>query len=183
MKPQKDPPLVMIVEDFLQNLQILGKNLEMAGYDIVLCSSGETSIEMLKNIQPDLILMDVMMPGMNGYETCEEIKKNTHTRDIPIIFLTAKSEHEDIIQGFQSGGIDFILKPFNSTELIAKVKLHIEVKSIKERLNKVKKTSKNLKSSVSKIAKNIETSKDKHTLLAYTKKTAQAIDDLLELTH
>mgnify|MGYP000884135292 CR=1 FL=1 len=91
---------------------------------------------MLENISPDLILLDIMMPEMDGYEVCQSIKANPKTTDIPVIFITGKAEHEDLIKGFKVGATDFVTKPFNAAELLSRVSTHIELKLSRDKLKK-----------------------------------------------
>jgi diguanylate cyclase (GGDEF)-like protein len=121
-------PLVLIVDDIAKNLQVLGTILSKEKYKIAAANNGEQAISIANNTLPDLILLDIMMPGINGYEVCARLKKDPKTKDIPIIFLTAKIELEDIIKGFKAGAVDYITKPFNSVELLARTKTHLELK-------------------------------------------------------
>jgi diguanylate cyclase (GGDEF)-like protein len=127
-------PLVLIVDDTVKNLQILGTVLKAENYKIAVANNGNQAILTANEIQPDLILLDVMMPGLNGFETCKKLKSLPRTKDVPVIFLTAKVETEDIIEGFKAGAVDYISKPFNSYELKARVKTHIELKFSKDLL-------------------------------------------------
>ena len=124
----KKQTLILIVDDLPQNLQVLGSILRKAGYQLAVSTNGKQVMSMMDKISPDLILLDVMMPEMNGHEVCQWLKKNEKTNHIPVIFLTAKTETEDIVKGFELGAVDYITKPFNSTELLARVKTHIELK-------------------------------------------------------
>lgn len=121
-------PLVLMVDDVAKNLQVLGTILSKEKYKIAAANNGEQAINIANNTFPDLILLDIMMPGINGFEVCARLKKDPKTKDIPIIFLTAKMEPEDIVKGFETGAVDYIAKPFNSIELLARVKTHLELK-------------------------------------------------------
>ncbi len=121
-------PYVLVVDDVLKNLKIIGNILLENGYEISLVSNGFEAIESLKDDKPDLILLDIMMPEMDGYEACRRIKSNEDTADIPIIFITAKSETEDIVEAFRCGGVDYLTKPFNREELLVRVKTHVDLK-------------------------------------------------------
>lgn len=121
-------PYVLVVDDVLKNLKVIGNILLESGYEISLVSNGFEAIESLKDDKPDLILLDIMMPEMDGYEACKQIKSDPITADIPIIFITAKSETEDIVEAFRSGGVDYITKPFNREELLVRVKTHVDLK-------------------------------------------------------
>lgn len=122
-----------MVDDLPKNLQVLGSILREKDYRISAAVSGKQALEMLPGINPDLILLDIMMPDMDGFEVCRQIKKIPASKDIPIIFLTAKTEHEDILKGFSAGGIDYITKPFNAEELLARAGTHIQLKQARDR--------------------------------------------------
>ncbi len=126
--------MILIVDDTPRNLQLLAEILYGQGYEIGVADNGQSALEYLSEIKPDIILLDVMMPGIDGYETCYRIKKNPEWASIPIIFLSAKAEKESIIKGFKLGAADYVTKPFNATELIARVKTHIELKDKREEL-------------------------------------------------
>ncbi len=123
--------LVLAVDDKPQNIQFLGKVLSDSGYEVGLAQSGREALNFVKKSDPDLILMDIMMPGMDGYEVCERLKNNFSTRHIPVIFLTAKTDPEDIVKGFDVGGVDYVTKPFNSAELLARIKTHLEIRTLR----------------------------------------------------
>jgi diguanylate cyclase (GGDEF)-like protein len=120
--------LILIVDDLPQNLQVLGSILRKNKYQIAVATNGQQALDVLNNISPDLILLDVMMPELDGHEVCRRLKAQERTREISIIFLTAKSETSDIVKGFELGAVDYVTKPFNATELLARVKTHIELK-------------------------------------------------------
>ena len=116
-------PRILVVDDNPKNLQYATKILIEAGYDVSVAQNGTNAINyILKSNPPDLILLDVMMPGISGYEVCEKLKSFDATKDIPIIFLTAKSETEDIVKGFELGGVDYISKPFQPKEILVRIK-------------------------------------------------------------
>ena len=100
-------------------------------YEIVTAANGADALEICTNDCIDLVLLDIIMPDMDGYEVCERIKANLNTKHIPVIFLTAKTETKDIVQGFDAGGVDYVTKPFNKVELLARVKTHIELKTLR----------------------------------------------------
>lgn len=130
----EEKKFVLIVDDVLQNLQVIGTALMDAGYEISMATNGQQCLEMLETIYPDLILLDIMMPEMNGYEVCKAIKSNEVWKDIPIIFLTAKTETKDILEAFEVGGSDYVTKPFNQAELLARVNTHITLRKSKDSL-------------------------------------------------
>lgn len=121
---------VLLVDDNQENLGVLIGVLEPLGYRVSLANSGLRAIELAKRLHPDLILMDVTMPDMDGFETCRRLKADSETQDIPILFLTARVDTPDVVTGFQVGGVDYILKPFQQEELIARVKTHIRLKRL-----------------------------------------------------
>lgn len=123
---------VLIVDDLPENIKVLGSSLQNESYRISFATRGQQAIEMALKNDIDLILLDIMMPGMDGFEVCRELKKMNRTRQIPIIFITAKTEKKDIIKGFESGAVDYVTKPFNAAELSARVQTHLELKKTKE---------------------------------------------------
>lgn len=128
---------VLIVDDIPSNLNFLSEVLHLEGIGVLLATSGMDAIEIAQYKHPDLILLDIAMPLMDGYEVCAKLKANEETRDIPVIYLTARTEPEDILKGFETGAVDYILKPFNATELIARVKTHLELRAKTEALKSV----------------------------------------------
>jgi two-component system sensor histidine kinase/response regulator len=118
---------ILIVDDNLKNLQVAAKVLKDNGYSISLAQDGPSAIKMVEEEAPDLILMDVMMPEMDGMEASRQIRRNKDLKDIPIIFLTARNQTEDIVEGFKAGGVDYITKPFNKDELLIRIKNHLEL--------------------------------------------------------
>jgi len=121
--------LVMIVDDNPENLQVLAGHLNEAGYEVLAANNGPRAVALVRNRKPDLILLDIQMPGMDGFAVCSEIKKDKDMADIPVIFITAaRTGTNDVLQGFQVGAVDYVTKPFNSLELLARVRTHIELK-------------------------------------------------------
>jgi signal transduction histidine kinase len=127
---------VLIVDDIPENLQVVGNMLMRKGIDVGFATSGREALENVEMNIPDLILLDIMMPGMNGFEVCKQLKEDEKTRDIPIIFLTAKAQTEDIIHGFEIGAVDYITKPFNSGELLARVMTQLELKNSRDLISR-----------------------------------------------
>ncbi len=128
-------PTILAVDDNPRNLQLISSLLSGKGYKVVVANSGENALKYLGIKQPDLLLLDIMMPGLSGYEVLETIKKNPDIVDLPVIFLTAKSELSDIVKGFAMGAVDYITKPFKSEELLARVETHIELKRMRNQLS------------------------------------------------
>ena len=124
----KKNPLILLVDDIPQNIQVLGAILKNQGYSFALTTSGKETYQLLKKVTPDIILLDVMLPDENGFSICENLKKKESTADIPVLFLTAKNETADKIQGFKVGAVDYITKPFEELEVIERVKNHLQAK-------------------------------------------------------
>lgn len=129
-------PLILIVDDGPANIRMLEILLSAENYKTVSATNGTQALEIVREITPDLILLDVMMPGMDGFETCKKLREEESMQNIPIIFLSAKTDADDIVQGFKLGAIDYITKPFNRIELLARVKTHVELKRSREDLNR-----------------------------------------------
>lgn len=122
---------ILIVDDEFLNIKLLGNLLKSEGYSLEFATDGESALEWLKLEDFDLILLDVMMPGINGFEVCEQLKANPMKAHIPIIFLTARTEQNDILKGFEVGGSDYVTKPFNLTELLARIRVQVELKVLR----------------------------------------------------
>ena len=133
---EKNENKILIVDDVALNIQVVANILKPEGYQINFAQSGKKAIELAENDQFDLILLDIMMPEMDGYQVCEIIKQMEQYKNIPIIFLTAKTEIDSITKAFQLGGIDYIIKPFNKEELVARVKTHTFLKNSVEIITK-----------------------------------------------
>jgi DNA-binding response OmpR family regulator len=127
---------ILIVDDTPKNIQVVATILQNDEYSIAFVNNGQSAIEMTQRKEYDLVLLDVMMPDIDGFETCKELKKIEHNKNLPVIFLTAKTDEESILRGFEVGGVDYITKPFNSSELKARVKTHLELKHKTEELLK-----------------------------------------------
>lgn len=130
---------ILIVDDSPQNIKLLGTILKQEGYQLNVAQDGEKALKTVEKIKPDLILLDIMMPVLNGYETCNILKGMPETRDIPVIFLSAKIEPEDVVTGFEIGGADYITKPFNASILLARVKTHIALMKKSRELKEISK--------------------------------------------
>ncbi len=133
---RKDRHTIMIVDDVPSNITILTEIL-MTDYAIVCATNGEDALKVASISVPDLILLDIMMPDMNGYEVCRRLKSDEKTKDILIIFLTAKTEEEDMVKGLELGSVDYISKPFSSIVLKHKLRIHIELKEHRENLEEI----------------------------------------------
>ena len=123
---------ILIVDDEVDIIDFLSYNLKKQGFDIITANSGEECLGKVNESLPDLILLDVMMPGISGIQTCKRLKKNIKTKDIPVIILTAKTTETDVVIGLNSGADDYIVKPFSLNILNARIKAqlrHVEVKN------------------------------------------------------
>ena len=123
---------ILIVDDVMDNIQVAMNILKEENYEFSFASSGESAIELLQNSKFDLVLLDVMMPGLDGYEVCMWMREQDAIHEIPVIFLTAKSDVDSIRKGFESGGQDYIVKPFHADELLSRVQTHLELYRAKE---------------------------------------------------
>ncbi|MCP4352657.1 MAG: response regulator [Desulfobacterales bacterium] len=126
-------PMILMVDDNLINLQVLGNLLE-GKYKTVIAKTGFKALEIAGKIQPDLILLDIMMPKMDGFEVCTKLKQSPKTREIPIIFLTARTEIDDVVKGFELGAVDYVTKPFEKEELLVRVRTHLKLKQTEKAL-------------------------------------------------
>lgn len=146
---------ILIVEDNPTNIKLLSFYFDSFGSDVLVAKCGESALEIAFAEIPDIVLLDIMMPKMNGYEVCEKLKEDDRTRDIPVIFISALKETTDKVKGFESGGVDFISKPFQKREVLARVTAHLmirrqqialqnEISERKKAEEKIKKTSEEL---------------------------------------
>ena len=126
--------VLLIVDDNPTNLGLLFEYLTNSGFKVLVAIDGESTIEQVKYAKPDLILMDVMMPGIDGFETCSRLKANRSTQDIPVIFMTALSETVDKVHGFNIGGVDYITKPIQSEEVLSRVQTHLSIRNLQKQL-------------------------------------------------
>jgi CheY-like chemotaxis protein len=119
---------ILLVDDRPGNLKVLLDLLKEQHFHVYIADSGERAVSTLENIEPDLILLDVMMPGMNGFETCRRIKSDERWAAIPVIFMTALDDVEDKLAGFDVGGVDYITKPFQRVEVLARINTHVALR-------------------------------------------------------
>lgn len=144
MEKLKQPHQILIVDDMPKNVQILGQILAEQGFNIFIATSGFQALKAVEKKMPDLILLDISMPEMDGFEICKQIKEQDKYSEIPIIFLTARTETEDILKAFAVGGVDYITKPFNIPELLARVNQQLALKEKTEDLRKTNESNKAL---------------------------------------
>lgn len=129
-----DQYTILVVDDNPSNIGIMLNYLNDLGFRILVARDGESAIHTANLSLPDLILLDVIMPGLNGFQTCQKLKEEQKLKDIPVIFLTSLTETTDIVKGFESGGVDYITKPFQSEELFARIMNHLALSALQKRL-------------------------------------------------
>ena len=131
---------ILLVDDTSSNIDVLMKTLEPEGYSLAVASSGKKALEIAQRFLPDLILLDIVMPRFDGFETCRQLKKKEATQDIPVIFITARNDPDDIIKGFDAGGVDYISKPFRQEEVCVRVRTHLKLRNLMKRLEYLART-------------------------------------------
>ena len=124
---------ILIVDNIPKNIQMAMNILKNEGYKMFYAKSGQMVLDLVDEHSFDLILLDIMMPDISGFEVCIELKNNNKTKDIPIIFLSGKNSSQDISQAYESGGIDYVVKPFITIELITKVNSYVRLKRLEDR--------------------------------------------------
>lgn len=128
---------ILIVDDTPANVALLLDQLSQHGFKILVAEDGESAIEQVKYARPDLILLDVLMPGIDGFETCRRLKAEQEIKDIPVIFMTALSETTDKVKGFETGAVDYVTKPFQYEEVLARVTTHLTIRKLQKELQEV----------------------------------------------
>lgn len=128
------PQTILVVDDHPQNLQLLSQVLLAKGWEILVATDGEMALEQAEYAQPDLILLDVMMPNLDGFETCRRLKASPALQEIPVIFMTALDETTDRLRGFAVGGVDYILKPYQPEEVLARIEVHLQLRNLTKEL-------------------------------------------------
>lgn len=131
---QKPNGLILIIDDQVTNLQMLGTVLRHTNYEIEYASSGEAGLEKINQRVPDLILLDIRMPGLNGWEVMDRLRASKSTREVPVIFLSSTTDEEDVNHCFKIGASDYIAKPLNMMELLCRVNTHFKLKKAKDRI-------------------------------------------------
>ncbi|HTL57735.1 MAG TPA: adenylate/guanylate cyclase domain-containing protein [Candidatus Limnocylindrales bacterium] len=125
---------ILVVDDVPANIAVLSSTLKGQGYQVSVATNGKQALEILHHVRPDLILLDVMMPELDGYDMCRQLKATAEWRNLPVIFLTAKTEVADIVKGFEVGAVDYVSKPFNAAELLARVNTHLTMDQLRRSL-------------------------------------------------
>jgi len=128
------PANILIVDDIEDNLEILGDLLSFNGYEVQTASSGESALKRVQESRPDLILMDILMSGINGYEVCTRLKAEESTRDIPVIFVSSMTDIDSKVTGFKVGGVDYINKPYQYAEVLVRINTHITLQCLRKGL-------------------------------------------------
>ncbi|NJK67446.1 MAG: response regulator [Microcoleus sp. CSU_2_2] len=129
-----DAELILVVDDTPANLDVISEALTDAGYEVAIAIDGERALKQIEYALPSLILLDVMMPGIDGFETCHRLKSSPATKNIPVIFMTALSDPADKVKGFELGAVDYITKPFEEMEVLARVNTHIKLRNLNKEL-------------------------------------------------
>jgi class 3 adenylate cyclase len=127
---------ILAVDDQPENLGLLNRVLEMAQFDVRAATSGQAALQAARADLPDLILMDISMPGMDGFEVCKKLKADPKTKDVPVVFLTGRSDTEHLVKGFELGAVDYITKPFNNSELLHRINTHLELSHLRKNLER-----------------------------------------------
>jgi CheY-like chemotaxis protein/DNA-binding CsgD family transcriptional regulator len=125
LRPDPHSDVILIVDDAPENLSILHTLLDESGYTVLVATDGAGALDRARRLPPDLILLDAVMPGLDGFETCRRLKEDLETRTIPVVFMTGLAETEHILHGFQSGGVDYITKPIRSAEVMVRIASHL----------------------------------------------------------
>jgi PAS domain S-box-containing protein len=128
IEAQKKEASILIIDDQPENLAVIGNYLADSGFTVLVSQSGESGLKRAEYVKPDLILLDILMPGMDGFETCRRLKANDSTKEIPVIFLSALTDVVEKVKGFQVGGVDFISKPVQQEEVLSRVKTHLKIR-------------------------------------------------------
>lgn len=135
MKPHStEKSTILVVDDQLDNLKLLTTYLQQQGFELMVAQSGEETLKHVARIIPDIILLDVMMPGIDGFETCRRLKENKTTEDVPVIFMTALTETVDKVKGFEVGAVDYLTKPLQHEEVLARVNAHLTIRKFQRQI-------------------------------------------------
>ncbi len=132
--PEESKGVIMVVDDNPENLGMLFTYLDCDGYTVLLVQDGENALRQIRETLPDIVLLDILMPGLDGFEVCQRLKQDEHTRHIPIIFITALTNTADKLRGFEIGGVDYITKPFHHKEVMARLSTHLTICRLQQEL-------------------------------------------------
>ena len=125
---------ILLVDDNPTNLTVLLQTLDGQGYDLLVAQNGVEALEIARKAKPDLVLLDILMPKLNGYDTCVRLKEDPATREAPVIFMSALDEVEEKVRGFEVGAVDYITKPFQTREVVCRVSTHLELQRLRRQL-------------------------------------------------
>ncbi len=125
---------VLVVDDIAANRDLLRATLEPQGYEVLLAPNGETAVKVAQRARPDVILLDVNMPGMDGYAVCRQLKVDAATREIPVIFISANEGTQSVVDGFHAGGVDYLSKPFKAEEVLTRLETHLKINQLSQAL-------------------------------------------------
>jgi DNA-binding response OmpR family regulator/DNA-binding CsgD family transcriptional regulator len=125
MNTKQERNVVLVIDDSIESIHMLNDVLEEGGFTVLVALEGSQALTITKNIKPDIILLDAIMPNMDGFETCKQLKLNPQLIDVPIIFMTGLSDTEHVVMGLTAGGVDYVTKPINADELIARMRVHL----------------------------------------------------------
>lgn len=177
---QKKSDVILIVDDTPDNLLVLFSYLEEQGFKVLLAEDGETALQIAQSKAPDLILLDVLMPNIDGFETCRQLKAKSSTKEIPVIFLTALSETVNKVQGFKVGGVDYITKPSEQEEVLARIQTHLNLRKMRQTLatqNEELQQTLDFEALIRRITYKIRDSLDEKQILeTATRKLAEVLD-------
>lgn len=132
---ERKTPEILVVDDIPANVQIISLMLKTKGYKVISALGGKQALQAVRDIPPDLILLDINMPEMDGYEVCKQLKADEALKDIPVIFITGLTETEDMVKAFSMGAVDYIAKPFQVEEVCARVKTHLRLRRLQIELS------------------------------------------------
>ena len=168
MVAQIDMPAakILIVDDTFTDAEIVSDVLRHAGYEIALAEDGENALNQTDRFQPDLILLDVLLPGLDGFEICHRLKANQATQDIPVIFLTSLDTPTNIVKGFEVGAVDYINKPIRYQELLARVKTHLTIHQLQKELHVQNEHLQNENIRRQRVQETLKESRERYRLLA-----------------
>lgn len=175
-------PVVLVVDDQEPNLRLVGTVLTQAGYDVMPALSGEQAMQRVKARIPDVALLDMLMPGMDGFELAQRLRDDERTAEVPVIFLTADYGREGLVKAFEAGAADYLTKPFVAEELVARVRTHLELKLVRDHLTRIAKEREELAALVAHDLKNpLSSIRFSAELLARDKPSAARVAQLAEI--
>lgn len=186
-QPSTDQPRIIIVDDTPESLEMLSQLLMIKGYNIHPVTSGQEALPAIHDMQPDLVLLDIMMPDMNGFEVCRHLKADAQTRDIPVIFISALHEAIDKVKAFEAGGVDYVTKPYQVDEVLARVGTHLKLRDSQRDLERqntqLQQANAQLACEVSERKQTEETLQQRNRELLLLNQVSQMSSSSLELEH